>query len=146
MSIKNWFAVREYTVPMDVALLLIRIVAGIAFIHHGWGKIQTPFGWMPPEAPIPGVLQGLAAFAEFGGGIAWLLGLVFPLASFGLICTMAVATLFHVGNGDPFVATGPGQMSYEPALGYLVLAILFFTSGPGRLSLDKVIFGAKPKY
>ena len=56
---------------------------------------------------------------------------------------MAVATMFHVGNGDAFVATGPGQMSYEPALGYLVLAILFLALGPGRMSLDRFIFGER---
>jgi putative oxidoreductase len=29
-----------------LALLLIRLVMGIAFVLHGWPKIQNPMGWM----------------------------------------------------------------------------------------------------
>jgi putative oxidoreductase len=147
MSIKGIFSAREYTVPLDVTLLVIRVVTGIAFMLHGWGKIQAPMSWMGPDAPVPGVFQFLAAFSEFGGGIAWALGFLFPLSSFGLVCTMAVATYFHLGvMGDPFVASGPGQGSYEPALVYLCIALLFMASGPGRLSLDRVVFGRKLPY
>src|SRR5262245_46559334 len=89
-----------------VGLLVIRLVAGAAFATHGWGKIQSPFGWMPPEAPVPGILQGLAALSEFGGGLAWIVGLLTPLASFGILCTMSVAALFHISRGDPFVGSG----------------------------------------
>jgi putative oxidoreductase len=79
MSIKGIFSAREYTVPLDVTLLVIRVVTGIAFMLHGWGKIQAPMSWMGPDAPVPGVFQFLAAFSEFGGGIAWALGFLFPL-------------------------------------------------------------------
>ena len=34
-----------------------------------------PFGWMGPEAPVPGFLQGMAVLAEFGGGLALILGI-----------------------------------------------------------------------
>jgi putative oxidoreductase len=43
---------------------------------------------------------------------------------------------------DPFVNQTGGH-SYEIALLYLVLALLFVTAGPGRFSLDRKIFGAK---
>lgn len=126
------------------ALLFLRIVVGIAFIYHGWGKMQAPFGWMPPEAPIPGIFQFLAAFSEFGGGIALLLGLLTRIAMLGLGFTMLVATCFHAfGNHDPFVATGPGQPSYELALVYLALSVMIFHTGPGKFSADAKIFGCK---
>jgi putative oxidoreductase len=54
----------------SVGLLLLRLVMGAAFLFHGWGKIQTPLGWMGPDAPVPGILQALAAVAEFGRGMA----------------------------------------------------------------------------
>jgi hypothetical protein len=52
----------------SVGLLLLRLVMGAAFVLHGWPKIQNPFGWMGPEATMPGILIALAAVAEFGGG------------------------------------------------------------------------------
>ena len=48
----------------------VRLVAGTAFVLHGWPKIQNPTGWMGPDAPVPGALQAAAAVAEFGGGVA----------------------------------------------------------------------------
>lgn len=122
----------------SLGLLLLRLLAGVAMMMHGWSKIQAPFSWMGPDAAIPGVFQSLAALAEFGGGLAWVLGLVMPLASFGIACTMAVAVYFHAAvRGDPFI--GPSG-SYELASVYLFMALLFILTGPGRYSLDHKIF------
>lgn len=112
-------------------------------MHHGWGKIQNPFEWMGDNASIPGFFQALAALSEFGGGLAWALGLLTPLASFGLACTMAVAVYMHaMVFHDPFVAQGPGG-SYEPAAVYLCVSLLFILAGPGRFSFDWKIFGER---
>jgi putative oxidoreductase len=129
--------------PVSTGLLLLRLVAGLAFMFHGWGKIQNPTGWMGPNATVPGVFQALAALSEFGGGLAWMLGLLTPLASLGLACTMAVAAYTHAFVlHDPFVPKGPGG-SYELASVYFCLAVLFLLAGPGRFSLDRLIFGEK---
>lgn len=121
-----------------VGLLLLRLYAGLALMQHGKGKIANPFHWMDgaPSHP-PGLLQALAALSEFGGGLALALGLLTPVACFGVACTMAFATYVHVAKGDPFVAHGGG--SYEPALGYLVKAVLLALAGPGAYSLDALI-------
>lgn len=125
----------------STALFLLRVVMGIAFMHHGWGKMQSPFGWMPPEAPIPGFLQFLAAFSEFGGGIALVIGLLTRIASLGLAITMAIAAMMHAFvMHDPFVASGPGQSSYELAFIYFCISVLFLNIGPGKYSLDAKIF------
>jgi putative oxidoreductase len=127
-----------------MGLLVLRVVAGAAFMFHGWGKIQNPTGWMGENANVPGVLQALAAIAEFGGGLAWILGALTPLASFGLICTMAVAAYMHAFVlKDPFVAKGPGKGSYELAAVYFCVALLFLLAGPGRFSLDQCLFRGK---
>jgi putative oxidoreductase len=129
---------------LSVGLLVVRVAAGLAFMLHGYGKIQNPFGWMGPNAGVPGIFQALAAVSEFGGGLAWILGLLTPIASLGLICTMSVAVWTHVKVlGDPFVANSPGG-SYEPATIYLCIACLLLLAGPGGLSLDRVCFGRKP--
>lgn len=139
---KKFFATTNQTLPVDLALLVLRVVVGYAFILHGWGKIQTPMSWMPPESTVPGVFQFLGAFAEFGGGIALILGLLSNLASLGLVFTMIVAAYFHaVLRGDPFV--GKGGPSYELAVIYLVISLLLMLIGPGRFSLDRKIFGVK---
>jgi putative oxidoreductase len=127
----------------SAGLLLVRLVAGLAFMFHGYGKIQNPLGWMGPDSSIPGLLQALAAIAEFGGGLAWMLGALTPLASFGLACTMVGAVWLHaVVIGDPFVPQGPGG-SYELASIYLCFAVLLLLTGPGRYSLDSALFGER---
>ncbi len=140
---KRVFSTPEHSMFADVALLLLRVVSGAAFMIHGWGKIQTPFGWMGPESTTPGFLQGLAALSEFGGGLGWIIGLMTSLASFGLVCTMAVAASFHAFvRGDPFVSPTGGP-AWELAAVYLAIAFLLMALGPGRLSLDRAIFGRR---
>jgi putative oxidoreductase len=127
-------------------LLVLRIVTGAAFIMHGWGKIQSPdgpFHWMDkmPEPP-PGPIQALAVLAEFGGGIALIVGFLTPLAAILIAGTMTVALAkVHLPNGDPFVSVKPP--SFEPAAGYLAQMIMFLLVGPGTLSVDAFLFGKK---
>src|SRR5262249_3664682 len=126
-----------------VGLLVLRLVAGAAFILHGWGKIQNPFHWMD-FMHVPSIFQALGALAEFGGGIAWILGLLTPIASLRILCNMVVAlALVHLPHGDPFVAAGPGKSSFEPALGYLAVALTLLLVGPGSISLDAQLFGGR---
>lgn len=80
-------------------------------MFHGWPKIQDPFGWMPPEMHLPAIFQALAALAKV-----------------------------HLPQGHPFVSRTGGP-SYELAAVYLACAILFLLLGPGRLSLDALLFG-----
>jgi putative oxidoreductase len=143
--IKKTLATRVSPTTVDTALLFIRIVMGLAFLIHGWGKIQTPFSWMPPGAPVPGFFQGLAAVSEFGGGLALILGLVTRLGALGLAITMLVASLMHAfAFHDPFVNTTGQGGSFELPLVYLAIALFFVVNGPGRFSLDKKLFGTRP--
>lgn len=125
------------------ALLFLRVVAGSAMAMHGWGKIQAPFNWMGDGAPVPGFLQFLAAFSEFAGGIAWVIGLLTPLASLGIVITMIVAAAMHlVVRHDPFVSATGGP-SAELASIYLAIAAVLMSVGPGCVSLDMKVFGYK---
>ena len=138
------FAVRSYIPSVNFTLLLLRVVFGLAMMLHGWGKIQAPMNWMGPDSPVPGFLQFLAAFSEFGGGFAIMIGLLTPLAALGMSITMLVAVGMHAFMfGDPFVASGAGKGSYEPALMYFVLSLFLMTAGPGKHSLDRMFFGVK---
>ncbi len=125
-------------------LLALRIVVGAAFIIHGSAKIQHPTTWeakMPN--PDPAVLQVLAAFAEFGGGIALVLGILTPVAALGLIVTMLVAIFKVLPPWKvPFVNNAQGP-SYELNLVYIACMIVFLLAGPGRWSLDALFFGRR---
>lgn len=145
-NLKNWFQPHARCKKTSAALLLMRLIMGTAFILHGLGKIQNPFGWMGPEAPVPGIFQFLAALSEFGGGISLILGLLVPLFASGLAFTMLVATSMHMFvMKDPFV-NPMGGSSYELALTYFGLSLVWLTVGPGKFSLDKMIFGERPKH
>ena len=127
-------------------LLVVRLVVGTAFLFHGWPKIQNAMGWMDnPIEPlhVPDILQAAAAVSEFGGGAALILGLLTPLAAFGIAATMSVAIgMVHLPHGDPFVPSmGSKGGSWELAAVYLVVMMLFMMSGPGRFSLDALLFG-----
>lgn len=136
---KAFLKVSDQGPAYSIAILMIRLVVGLAFMLHGYGKIQNPFSWMGPDAGTPGIFQALAAFSEFGGGLAWILGLLAPLASLGILSTMTVAVFTHaIIKGDPFVGKGG---SYELALVYWCVALVILCGGVGKFSLDRKIFG-----
>jgi putative oxidoreductase len=143
MNLKKFLQPSWQPMSLSIALLLMRLLVGFAFVIHGWGKIQTPFSWMPAEAGVPAVLQFLAAIAEFGGGVALILGLLLPVAVIGIAVTMVVATIFvAVKMKAPFISQS-GGLSFELSSVYLFVAILLLFAGAGRLSLDALIFGTR---
>jgi len=147
MKLKQIFQPPALPCFSSAALLLLRLVVGSAFILHGWGKIQHPFNWAPPQSPltIPGIFQFLAALSEFGGGIALILGLLTPLAALGIGSTMSVALYLHmIVRQDPFVSMTGGPGFELPAV-YFGIAVLILTLGPGKFSLDAKIFSHRRK-
>lgn len=122
-------------------ILVLRLVVGFAFIHHGWDKMQHPTSWMGPTASTHPILQLLATISEFGGGIALVLGLLMPLACFGIFCTMCVAVkTLAVDMHGPWVGA---KGSFELPLAYLVCMIVFLCTGPGLYSLDAMLFNRR---
>jgi putative oxidoreductase len=129
----------------SVGLLVLRLVVGLAFVFHGWPKIQNATTWMNafPNAPPP-YLQAAAAVAEFGGGISLILGFLTPLFSLLIACTMATAyALVHHPAGHAFVTSKPDEHSYELAAVYFAVAVCLLLVGPGQFSVDCCIFGRR---
>jgi len=125
---------------VSAALLLVRLVAGVAMVLHGWPKIQKPMEWMNsmPDPP-PGFMQAIAAVFEVGGGVLLALGLFTRAAALAIAAVMVGAlALVHIPKGDPFVS--PGGPSCEPASVYLVLSLLMAVLGAGAYSLDAIVF------
>lgn len=132
--------------PAASGLLLLRLVFGLAFFLHGLPKVAHATGWMGPNAPVPGVLQALAAFTEVGGGLALISGLLTPLAALFIAVEMVVAIVtVHLKANHPFVDPTSKGPSYELAAHYLVVALTVLFAGPGTLSLDALLFGRTPE-
>lgn len=136
---------------VDFGLFLLRIVLGAIFIAHGsqkLGLIPGPHGG--PDAVIgmvtklgfnpPQVWAWLLIASEFGGGLGILFGFLTPLSAIGLIVSMGVAIFkVHAANGF-FAPTG-----FEYPLALLGMAACLLFAGPGRASLDFLLFGRKHK-
>ncbi|MEZ5979981.1 MAG: DoxX family protein [Planctomycetota bacterium] len=147
---RSFFGAQKHAHPTDAALLLLRLVTGVAMAIHGYPKMfgfgeNVEFNgmkWMGADSWAPGWLQFMAALAEFGGGIAIALGLLTRLSAFGMACTMGVAVYTHAWiKSDPFVANEGG--SYEKAAVYLAISLLLLAMGAGRHSADRALFGPK---
>jgi putative oxidoreductase len=126
-------------------LFVLRAIVGLAFVFHGYPKIQHAASWMTigmgPHAFAPAWLQAIVAAVEFFGGMALIAGLATPLVSVLIFCDMFVAIVaVHLPSGGRFVG-GPG--SYELPAVYLVTMLALFLTGPGTISVDRLIANAR---
>jgi putative oxidoreductase len=126
---------------VDVALLLLRVCVGVAFVLHGWGKVRD-VGGFSAEHGVPVFLGAAAAYVQFVGGLLLVGGLLTPLAALGICGTMVVATVMLVRAGESFI--NPGGHSWESAALYAVLMLCLMMLGAGRYSLDAVLFKRDP--
>lgn len=137
--IKGFFFSEPVGGKGGLSLLLLRLVSGAAMTLHGWPKFQNAFNWMGPDAPVPGFLQALAAFSEFMGGMALVVGLLTKLSALGIWFTMSFALfVVHIPKGDPFVSMG--GPSWELAAVYWVIMSVLILRGAGAYSLDSLFF------
>jgi putative oxidoreductase len=126
-----------YSGRVGVAFLLLRLVAGLAFVFHGWPKVADVAAFAG-ALKLPLWLAGAAAYTELVGGSLLILGLLTPVAALFIAIEMLVALFkVHIPAGDPFV--NPAGRSYETAALYLVLMVAFLLAGPGAYSLDAVL-------
>jgi len=118
----------------DIALLVLRIAAGVIFVMHGYGKL---FGGNPGMEgftkmvtglgfPLPVVFAYAAALSEFVGGIALILGIFPRVAAFFIGCVMLVA----------LVAVKKAQLPKgDVEFALLAIVIAIGLHGAGRYSL-----------
>lgn len=117
-----------------LGLLLLRAVIGVAYVFHGYPKLQHPTTWMGPHGFAPGWLQAVVSVVEFFGGMFLVGGFLTPLVTALIFCDMFVALFWvQIPRGAHFVG---GRNSYELPLVYLVAMVAFFLTGPGALSID----------
>jgi putative oxidoreductase len=129
---------------VGVAMLILRVVTGVAMMIHGKGKVMRDgefvmFNWMGPDSTTPGIMQFIASFSEFFGGLALVVGLLTPLAALGIAATM-LGAIFIAHAGDPWIDTKGGR-SFEMASLFLLSSLVLMILGAGRYSLDALLFG-----
>ena len=130
---------------LDLGILVIRILFGLAMAAHGAQKL---FGWFGGYGLKgtggfferlgfkPGVTFAAAAgLSELGGGLLIAAGLLTPLGASGVLAAMLVAMIsVHMPNG--FFAAGNG---IELPFLYAVAALGIAFTGGGAYSLDTVL-------
>jgi len=146
MDLAPWL-VDTNVVLTSVAQLIGRLAIGICFVVHGLGKLglvgsgnmQGFVEWLESlGVPMAPVQARMAMLSEIGGGTALALGLLTRPACLLLIFTMIVAgSLGHKGAGYLITNDPPGA---EYTINLAVICTVFLLLGPGRLSLDFLLF------
>ena len=137
-NLKNLLIMPGNARHADLGLLLLRCVTGAFLIYQShdnvfsaermgeFVKFLTQFGFVYPELMAP-----LSVYAQFAGGIAFVLGLF--TRWFGLIiCFNFIVAVWMVHMNDPV----PGIW---PAAILIFLGLYFGLRGSGRFGLDALI-------
>ena len=136
---KNWF-LSPGPLWLDIGLLLVRLLTGAFMVYHGWelflpNKMNEYSKWLTDlHFPAPAVMAYLGKGAELVGGVFLAAGFLTRLACIALAITMSLIS-FGMGQGRIFME------EQHPFL-FVLLAAAFFFTGPGKWSLDHILFGA----
>jgi putative oxidoreductase len=125
------------SVTTRVTYSLLRVVAGLLFVHTGGLILFGWFGGIPGEPGTPSLLSetGIGGVLEFFGGIAIVLGLATRPVAFILSGMMAVAYWqFHAPNG-----VAPVQNQGMPAILFCFIFLYIAAKGGGDWSLDALL-------
>lgn len=125
---------------VGLAILLLRLFVGTAFLFHGSGKTGHLESFAQ-EFGVPVMLAAVAAYGQLIGAILLIVGLFTPLGAVLIAGTMAVATAKLVERGEPFVSAG--GHSWEASSFYLAVTVALLLLGPGRYSVDRLLFSRR---
>ena len=122
----------------ETGLGIVRIFLGVFMIYHGWEifdrtKIDEYTKWMVDmKLFAPSAWAYLGKGTEFVAGIFILFGLFTRIAIIPLGLTM-IFICFAIGKGRIF-------MEEQYPFLFFLLCFMFFFTGPGKWSIDKLLF------
>lgn len=118
-------------------LTLIRCILGVFLIYHGWeifsgSKINGYLEWDEFKGSNGKLLVMTGKASELIAGILLVLGFLTRVASLLTIGVMSYITFF----------LGHGKIWYDDQYPFLfiLLALVFFFTGAGRVSVDNLVF------
>ena len=134
----------------DLGLLILRLAAGGLLAWHGWTKLTDDNGIDSFASylsslgfPAPTLLSWVTSIAEFGGGIALVLGLLARPLALGFLVEFGIIIVYvKYRKEHSHIVDAGGKESLELELLYLAAFATLLSAGPGRLSLD-ALFGRK---
>lgn len=134
--LKQLFSTRISERSSSWALLFIRLVFGALFLHHGLEKLSN-FDVLSTKFPDPiglgsAISLSLAIFAEVACAVGFISGFLFRLSVLPMIVTMCIAVFVHHAQDALAVK--------EVAILYLTVFAIALWVGPGRYSIDHLIF------
>lgn len=118
----------------DGGLFVVRLILGLFMVYHGWeifddNKMNEYAGW--DSFKNQSFMAYLGKGAELIGGAMMVFGWLTRLAALIIAGTMAYIAFF-VGNGIIW------YNDQHPFM-FVVLALVFIFTGPGRYSVDALI-------
>jgi putative oxidoreductase len=130
-------------------LLIVRLYWGWSFAQTGWGKLmnldRTANFFADLNLPLPKLNAVMAGATECFGGALLALGLFARPVSVPLIFTMVVAYATADREALLGVFSAPDKFTEAAPFLFLLASLLVLAFGPGKLSLDHLIFGRSPE-
>ena len=124
---------------IDLGLLILRAGTAFLMLPHGWNKIQSfgekAHGFYNFMHLGGEVSMAMVIFAEFFCSILLFIGLGTRLILIPLIFTMSMV-VFVINANQPMEDKESGFL-------YLIPYVVLFFTGPGRISLDHLLFRKK---
>ena len=137
-------------------LLLVRACLGLLMLHHGFEKLADPAGFSEfvvakyfPFLPFgPMLWTLLAAAAQVGGSVGFMLGIFTRPSALAISGTMVFAMAFHLMDtgleGFPIAIVPAHNYQFETSALYLVGSIGLLAAGPGQLAISSIVKGRFP--
>jgi len=121
--------------------LVARITLGVLFMSTGWGKVHSlakvTAYFSELGIPFPGIQAPMVSFIELIGGALLVIGLASRIAALPLMGSMAVAILTAQRENVHGLPDLFGLVEWT----YFALLLWVALAGPGKISLDHVLFG-----
>lgn len=124
----------------QTGLAIVRIITGLFLIYHGWelfsaAKMNEYLQWDQFKNDFGKVMTYAGKAAELIAGILLVLGLFTRIACI-LTAGVMLFIAFKLGNGIVW------YNDQHPFL-FVLIALVFFCTGPGSFALDHMLFKKK---